>query len=316
MSEARPSLRRKTILDGKYQLVAPVGLGETATVWKALVLGAAGFQRTVAVKRILPQYRDDADYMEMFVAEAKTGAQLAHQNIVQVYDFCGSAEKGYFLVMDWVEGCSLGALIDWHGDKATPWEEMTFAVAASLNGLADAHEHTDEDGEARPIIHRDFCPNNILLGVRGEVKISDFGLAVGENRNLDPNAPAVLRGNPLYAAPELFVGVEPNEATDVYAAGIVLWEALAGRRAFSGEKDEILKAILKGDLPAISEIRGDLPPALVDIVTRATATDPDSRPPSAWDMADELFVMLRNDAAPYLKPRLGIQVRKYRTRDA
>lgn len=302
------------MLDGKYELVAPVGVGGMASVWRAVARGAAGFRRTVAVKRILREFRDDEYYTQMFVEEARVGSELTHHNLVSVYDLCGSAEQGYFLVMEWVEGCGLGGLIKACRPDPTPWDEMTFAIASALNGLAAAHDRMDEAGNPRPIIHRDVSPGNILVSVRGEVKLSDFGIAKAEDRRaVAPTLPGVVKGKPSYMAPEVLRESTPNEASDIYSMGVTLWEALAGCKLFSKPSElELLRAVIDGEVTPITDVRDDLPAALVDLVGRSLATAPEDRFASASDFADELFAVLNREQRKYLKARLGERVRASR----
>ena len=303
----------KTLLDGKYEIVAPVGMGGMASVWRAVAHGAAGFSRPVAVKRILPKHRDDDEYVAMFVEEARVGSELVHQNLVQVYDLCGSRDEGYFLVMEWVEGCALGTLARSCVPELPPWQEMCFAVGSALNGLAIAHDRLDVQGNPSPIIHRDVSPGNILINIRGEAKLGDFGLAKADDRELvNPTLPGMVKGKPGYMAPEVLHEAAPNVASDIYAMGVTLWEALTGKRLFghSAQFDR-LKAIVQGDVTPLSEHRDDLPPRLLALLDSALTMEPDQRPGSATDFADELFSALRENGGRYLQARLAERVRTY-----
>ena len=303
----------KTILDGKYELIAPVGMGGMASVWRALTRGAAGFSRNVAVKRILPKHRNDEYYVQMFVEEARVGSELVHQNLVQVYDFCGSREQGYFLVMEWVDGCSLEALVRSYAPEHTPWDELSFVVASALNGLAAAHDRMDESGNPRPIIHRDVSPGNILVNIRGEAKLGDFGLAKAQDRKGMPTLPGMLKGKPSYLAPEVLREQKPDVASDIYAMGVTLWEALASRKLYSSEGEfDMIRSIVAGSYTPIDELRDDLPSELVELIHRAISTDPQLRPGSASDFADELFALLDRSQRKYLKARLAEHVRSLR----
>ncbi len=301
------------MLDGKYEIVCPVGMGGMASVWRAIAHGAAGFARPVAVKRILPKHRDDDEYVAMFVEEARVGSELVHQNLVQVYDLCGSRELGYVPVMEWVEGCGLGTIARSCAPEPPPWQEMCFAVGSALNGLAVAHDRLDDAGNPSPIIHRDVSPGNILVSVRGEAKLGDFGLAKAEDRQLvNPTMPGMVKGKPGYMAPEILREGKPDAASDIYSMGVTLWEVLTGRRLFghSAQFDR-LKAIVKGDITPLTEYREDLPPRLISLVERSLSLEPGDRPSSATDFADELFSVLREAQGRYLKARLAERVRAY-----
>src|SRR5687767_6279813 len=154
-----------------------------ATVYKAMIRGAAGFQRSVAIKHIKPEYRAIKNYIDMFIEEARVGAELAHPNIVQVHDFL-AASGSYYLVMEWVEGVDLAGLIKYYRDNGqlVPWPLAVAIGIGTLRGLAAAHGRIAPNGQAAPVIHRDISPHNVLLGVNGVVKLSDFGLAKARDR--------------------------------------------------------------------------------------------------------------------------------------
>jgi len=166
-----------------------------ATVYKAVVRGAAGFQRPVAIKHIKPEYRAIKNYIDMFIEEARVGAELAHPNIVQVHDFCTQAGS-YYLVMEWVEGVDLGALIKFYRDNGqlVPWPLAVAIGIGTLRGLGAAHERIAPDGQPAPVIHRDISPHNVLVGINGVVKLSDFGLAKARDRAASMTAPGTVKG--------------------------------------------------------------------------------------------------------------------------
>src|SRR5439155_1359905 len=184
---------------GKYQLVSVAGEGGMATVYKAVQKGAAGFQRTVAIKHIKPEFRAIKNYVDMFIEEARVGSELAHPNIVQVHDFL--AEGGsYYLVMEWVEGIDLGHFVRLHREagQQVQWPLAIAVGIGTLRGLAAAHNRTAPDGSPSPVIHRDVSPHNILLGVNGVVKLSDFGLARARDRVASMTAPGTVKGKLSY----------------------------------------------------------------------------------------------------------------------
>ena len=201
------------LIDGKYQLVSLAGEGGMALVYKAVVRGAAGFQRTVAVKHIKPEYRALKNYIDMFIEEARVGSELAHPNIVQVHDFCSEAGS-YYLIMEWVEGIDLGALIKVNRDavRDVPWPVAAIIAIGTLRGLGAAHDRVAPDGTPAPVIHRDVSPHNVLLGLNGAVKLSDFGLARARDRAASLTAPGTVKGKLSYLAPEVTFG-KPKRAS-------------------------------------------------------------------------------------------------------
>ena len=277
-------------LDGKYQLVSVAGEGGMATVYKAMIRGAAGFQRAVAVKHIRPEFRALKNYIDMFVEEARVGSELAHPNIVQVHDFC-AFEGQYFLIMEWVEGIDLGAFIKFYRDQGTyvPWPLVVAIGIGTLRGLGAAHDRVAADGPPAPVIHRDISPHNVLLGTNGVVKLSDFGLAKARDRIASHTAPGTVKGKLSYLAPEVAFGKPNSVQSDLFGVGNVLWEALTGERLFDGKTDvEIFKKIRSCQVPPVTNYRGDVPAALNAVLDMALAADPGNR----FHSADEFAVAL------------------------
>ena len=282
-------------IDGKYQLVSIAGEGGMATVYKAVVRGAAGFQRTVAVKHIKPEYRALKNYIDMFIEEARVGSELAHPNIVQVFDFVSEAGS-YYLVMEWVEGIDLGAFIKAYRDKgkAVAWPLAVAIGIGTLRGLGAAHDRVAPNGTPAPVIHRDVSPHNVLLGVNGVVKLSDFGLARARDRAASLTAPGTVKGKLSYLAPEVTYGKPNTVQSDLFGAGSVVWEALAGERLFDGKNDiEIFKKIRACQIPSIQEKRPDVPAALAAVLDTALQADPANRYATAEEFAHALGQVMK-----------------------
>ena len=278
------------LIDGKYQLVSLAGEGGMASVYKAVVRGAAGFQRTVAVKHIKPEFRALKNYIDMFIEEARVGSELAHPNIVQVHDFCSEAGS-YYLIMEWVEGVDLGALIKVYRDNVrdVPWPVVVTIGIGTLRGLGAAHDRIAPDGTASPVIHRDVSPHNVLLGLNGAVKLSDFGLARARDRAASLTAPGTVKGKLSYLAPEVTFGKPNTVQSDLFGVGSVLWEALTGDRLFDGKNDiEIFKKIRACKIPSIQTRRKDVPIALATVLEVALAADPANRYATADEFAHAL----------------------------
>ena len=305
------------LIDGKYQLLEIAGEGGMATVYKAVQRGAAGFQRTVAIKHIKPEYRALKNYIDMFIEEARVGSELAHPNIVQVHDFV-SQNQSYYLVMEWVEGIDLGAFIRVNREAGTPisWQ---FAVAmgiGTLRGLGAAHTRIGPDGAPAPVIHRDVSPHNVLLGVNGVVKLSDFGLAKARDRIASLTAPGTVKGKLSYLAPEVTFGRANNAQSDLFGVGNVIWESLAGERLFDGKTDvEIFKKIRACKVPPIAELRPDVPHALAAVLDLALAPDPANRYASAAEFAAALSQVMKQAVGLDPVTALGTAVREARMRD-
>jgi len=284
------------LIAGRYQLIESAGEGGMASVYRAIMHGAAGFARPVAVKKIKRGYRSDQHYIAMFVEEARVGSELAHPNIVQVLDFCVDTAGDYYLVMEWVEGLDLGSFVKaFTGyDQPTHWPLMVAVGIGALRGLAAAHERRRVDGTAAPVIHRDVSPHNILLGINGSVKLTDFGLARARDRSVSLTAPGTVKGKISYLAPEVAWGKTATPLSDIFTMGVVMWEILAGKKLFDSQSDlETFARIRNADVPPLADERPDLPSALVEAVHKATEKEPKDRFRSARDMAMALSECLR-----------------------
>jgi serine/threonine-protein kinase len=283
------------VIDGKYELVEIAGSGGMATVWRATQRGAAGFQRTVAIKRIKEEVALDPAFRDMFVEEARVSAELVHPNIVQIYDFAVS-EGRYYLVLEWVEGLPLSRYLNTLNELGNlpPWHLIAGIAIEAAKGLSAAHERLDDYGNPSPIFHRDVTPQNILLGGNGTVKLTDFGLARATDR-ARMTAPDIIKGKVGYLAPEMTQQKSANARTDIYALGVVLWQALTGRKLFEGKDDiEIFIAASRGEIPPVLEVRPDVPHRFAAIVERALARDPNDRFQNALQMHRVIARLLRD----------------------
>ncbi|MEZ4339170.1 MAG: serine/threonine-protein kinase [Sandaracinaceae bacterium] len=312
MSRDRPG----KIIAGRYELLEPAGEGGMAVVWRAKLIGAGKFARPVAVKRIHAAKGTDNHFVKLFEEEARVGAGLQHPNIVQIIDFGVDDVGDYFLVMEWIEG------IDFHhwvrsfprGMELTPWPIVTAIGVEVCRGLGAAHERHTEEGELSPIFHRDVSPSNILLGTNGTVKVTDFGLARAMDR-ASMTRPNVIKGKLAYCAPELITGAKASAHSDLFAVGVVLWEALAQQRLFTGKNDlEILLSVRKGEVQRLDELRSDLPAALVEAIHTALEPEPANRFESARAMARALSAILHQHPEPVDAEPLGRSVRGARER--
>lgn len=311
------SERAGTVVDGKYELIEKVGEGGMAVVWRAVMRGAAGFSRPVAVKKIKHEFRASDRYIRMFVEEARVGSELAHPNIVQVIDFCTDKAGAYYLVMEWVDGLDLAAFVNSFaraGDKA-PWPLVVAIGVGALRGLAAAHERRRSDGKPAPVIHRDVSPHNILLAGNGIVKLTDFGLARARDRIDSLTAPGTVKGKIGYWSPEIANGGEADVRSDLFAMGVVLWESLAAERLFTGDTDvDVFRKIVACNVKPLSERRNDLPPRLTALLAEALDADPSRRFDSARDMAQQLADVLKKAATGDAHNALAEEVNRARHR--
>jgi serine/threonine-protein kinase len=257
-----------------------------ATVHVGRLLGPQGFARRVAIKRLHPQLAENEEIASMFAAEARMSARVVHANVVPVLDVV-SADKELLLVMEYVHGESLSRLLSSARKTGTPVPIaiVVTILAEALHGLHAAHEATGEDGAPLRLVHRDVSPQNILVGADGVTRVVDFGIAkaVGQG-TITRDGP--LRGKIPYMAPEQLLRRAIDRRIDVYAAGVVLWEALAGRRLFEGDDEPTLFGkVLEDPVPPPSTHNAAISRELDDITARALDRDPDRRFPDARAMA-------------------------------
>lgn len=308
-----PPDRPGTILAGKYELIRVAGQGGMAQVWRARIRGDSS-ARFVAVKRMLVDADRAEQFEELFLEEARVGLQLRHPNVVGVIDFGASQEEGYFLVMEWVEGVDLlDFMRAFHTDRRhLPWQAVAAIGHGAAMGLMGAHERKGADGSRQPVIHRDLTPGNILVGIDGSVKITDFGLARAMDRG-NMTMPNTIKGKLSYTAPEVAEGQRATERSDIFSLGVTLWETLAGCKLFVGKSNfEVIEAILSWNVRRLAPLRPDIPANLVETVERAIARHPADRFASARLMASALHNVLRAD--PVSAARLGATVMAARDR--
>jgi serine/threonine protein kinase len=301
-----------TILAGKYQLLSPIGEGGMASVWRARTLGASGFSRKVAIKRVLSSLSRMKGFAEMFLEEARVVADLQHPNIVQVHDFDKDADGNYFIVLEWVDGIDLRQYVRAHEriQSPTTWHLVTAIGIEVLRALGAAHGRIDESGRPVPVFHRDINPANILLGLNGITKLADFGLAKAMDRG-SMTDPGIVKGKVSYLAPELVAGKQANAKSDLYAVGIVLWESLTQKRLFYGKSlPATAMMVLEGQVPRLETERSDLPSELCEVVHTALAKDPDDRFDSALEFLRALAAILRTHPEPTDASPLAWSVRR------
>ncbi len=260
-----------------------------AEVFLGEALSMQGFKKQVAIKRVLPHLAQNKSFIRMFLDEARLGARLNHANIVTVFDI-GAADNTYFIVMEFVDGANLKALLETLRKlrrRPEPKEIMYIAMEI-CRGLSHAHDLRDENGTLLNIVHRDISPPNILLTKGGEVKVTDFGLAKATTQ-LEKTDPGVVKGKFSYLSPEAAMSKEVDARADLFAVGIVIWEALAGRRLFLGESDyETVKKVQRAEVPKLSEVSVVVDSALQVFLDKAMARDRDERFSSAREMGDAI----------------------------
>ncbi|MCA9711238.1 MAG: serine/threonine protein kinase, partial [Myxococcales bacterium] len=273
---------------GRYHLLRRLAIGGMAELHLACAEGVAGFQKVVVLKRVLPHLAADADFVQLFLNEARLAANLDHPNLVQVMDI-GEAEGEYFYVMEYVHGRNARELLAEAANRGgLPLPVALTVVVAAASGLHHAHERCDLDGRPLGLVHRDVSPSNVLVSYDGAVKVTDFGIAKASARTAETIGGA-MKGKIGYMSPEQCRGEAVDRRSDVFALGILLYELTTTERLFFGESDfAVLNRVVQGRFdPPSSRVPG-YPPALERIVLRALAGDPAQRTPTAEALLREL----------------------------
>lgn len=277
------------LLAGRYWLDDEIGSGGMATVHLGRMVGPGGFSRTVAIKRLHPHLANDAALGTTLLDEARLAARVQHPCVVSALDVVAS-DGELFLIMDYVVGESLAHLVRRAaGDGGRMPVPVALGIMTSvLGGLHAAHEARSERDEPLALVHRDVSPQNVIVGSDGIARLLDFGIAKAAYR-LNSTRDGQLKGKLRYMAPEQLHAAKVDRRTDIYAASVVLWEALTGKDLFSSlDAEPLVREILQGDVPAPSQFVAGLPPGLDDVVLRGLARDPESRFSTAMEMIEAL----------------------------
>jgi serine/threonine protein kinase len=273
---------------GPYELLDRLGTGGMAETFVAVRRGRAGFEQRVCLKRILPAFEADPEFVDMFLREARLSALLHHGHIARVLDF-GVADGKHYLTLELVEGADLRALLRYLRRRAERLDPGLVGYLAQVLGNALEFAHcADSEGTPAGIVHRDLSPSNVLLSRAGEVKLTDFGIAKAMNRPGSVQSQA-LKGKVPYMAPEYALGRLCSARSDLFSLGVLLYECLAGRRPFDGDKDlETLDRARTGARPPLAELAPKAPTALVTVVESLLEPDPEDRPANAAEFLDAL----------------------------
>jgi serine/threonine protein kinase len=284
---------------GPYRLVRKIAVGGMAEVFKAKRSGVEGFEKVVAVKRILPHLSDNKEFVEMFIDEAKMVAGLTHPNIVQISDL-GKLEKSYYIAMEYVHGRDLRTILRRAKDRGLrlPLDLTVLIVSKVCSALEFAHRKKDERGRPMLIVHRDISPQNILISFEGEVKLTDFGIAKAATKARITDAGA-LRGKLLYMSPEQAWGKPMDRRSDVFSLGIVFYEMVTDQKPFLGSSEmSILEMVRECRVAPPSDVNPRIPEKLEKVVMTALERDPDHRYQDAAEMYRDLDRVLHERQPP------------------
>jgi len=280
----------------RYELIGEIASGGMATVYLARLGGVGGFQRFVAIKRLHPHLEAEPEFVGMFLDEARLAAGIHHPHVVPILEV-GTTPSGYYLVMEYVEGDTLARVVARALSSQPPPDAAASGVPRpilmrilldALAGLHAAHELTDGSGQLLGLIHRDVSPQNILVGVDGSSRITDFGVARATAR-LSSTRAGKLKGKLAYMSPEQTKGTNTDRRGDLFAMGVILWEVLAGQRLFKADSEAAtLSRLLIEPIPPPSRLASSVPRGFDEVAAKALQRDPDARYQTAADMADAI----------------------------
>ncbi len=276
----------------KLQIIRRLGQGGMAEVFLAKQVGVKGFEKFVVMKKILPQFAENAEFVDMLFAEARANARLTHPNVVQTFDV-GMNDGVAYILMEYVRGPDLKKLMNELRRKglALPLEHALRIVAETAAGLHYAHSYVDPAGVPHPVVHRDVSPHNVLISLDGAIKLSDFGIAKVQGE--ENTQAGVLKGKISYISPEAASGRALDARNDVFALGVVLFELLTGTLPFKRDHDAAtLNAIVREPAPVPSHLKPTIPQDVSDLILRALVKDPARRTPSASAMREEIEAVM------------------------
>ncbi len=271
---------------GRYEVIARVGRGGMGTVYLARAVGEGGFHRLFILKVLHEHLGSDPNFLEMMQREARLAARLHHPNVVSIVDV-GTQGDCFYIVMDYVEGCTLADLLNHHVSHR-PARVIVPVLLDALSGLQAAHDMVDDEGRALSLVHRDISPENLLIGVDGHCRLIDFGIAQARGA-VQTTQPGEIRGKPAYMSPEQVTGQAVDLRSDLFSAGVVLYNALTGRRLFDGASHHAtMYNILKRVIPPPSRVGLRPPPCFDAVCLQALQRDPERRFQSALEMSEAL----------------------------
>jgi serine/threonine protein kinase len=279
-------------LGEKYVLLDLIGTGGMAEVYRGKLLGEKGFQKSIVIKKLLPQVAQDKEIVELFIGEARLAALLQHENIAATYDF-GELDNNYFLAMEYLFGKDLYAVIQRGREHKKPLElRHALMIAAKIcEGMDYAHSLKDLQNNPLNIIHRDLTPQNIFITYDGKVKVIDFGVAKAEMLDTKTRA-GVVKGKVSYMSPEQISGAVIDSRSDIFSIGILLYEMISKRRMYEGDMATLIRKSITVEYEHLETIIQDLPPKLYAILDKALSSNLESRYQSCAEMQTDIENLL------------------------
>jgi serine/threonine protein kinase len=272
----------------RYELIAEIASGGMGVVLLGRIAGAGGFERLFAIKMMHPHLTEEPQFVAMLLDEARLAAKIHHPNVVATVDVC-AAGSSYCLVMDYVNGFQLLDILDHPQIPAQKRIRVVLrALVDVMSGLEAAHNLRGDDGLPLGIVHRDVSPQNVLIGLDGVARLTDFGIALAASR-ISASRPGMIKGKPGYMAPEQARAGKVDRRADLWALGVMLWEAVAGRRLFVADTEAaIVLKVIEEPIPPLHQVLPGTPPEIDAICSRALQRDPNQRYASAREMAADI----------------------------
>lgn len=275
--------------ENRFRIVREIARGGMGIVYEAIQVGAEGFEKRVALKVILGELTADREFVDMFIGEAKLVADLVHENIVQIYQL-GAVQGGYYMSLEFIDGVTLEDFVLRHQEvgRALPLELCVFIIARVCRALEYAHTKVDPEGNLLGIVHRDVSPGNVMMTYGGVVKLTDFGIAKARHLTRDQEG-EILLGKARYMSPEQAQFKATDRRSDVFSAGILLYELLTGEPLFEGQDTIVtLESVVSRELPPLARVARGVPETVCKIVDKALQRDVRRRYQSAGAMGFDL----------------------------
>jgi serine/threonine-protein kinase len=298
---------RRTRQLGRYHVTERIAFGGMAEIFRGFTFEADGYRRDVAIKKVLPHFAEDRQFIDMLTDEFRLVSCLRHPNIAEVYELA-KVDDSILIAMEFVDGKDLRSVVEREkalGGGLLEMDDSVYVVARALDGLHHAHTARDHDGHPLLLVHRDFSPSNLLVAYDGNVKICDFGIAKASHNKVQTKT-GIIKGKVKYMSPEQAFGRKLDGRSDVFSAGSVLYELLCGQAAFQAATEVDLIFAVRDALPRpIREVEPRVPEALAAIVERAMVRSRSGRYQSALEFRDALLAWLAHAAPQYRRTKLA-----------
>ena len=302
---------RKTRRLGRYHLMERIAYGGMAEIFRGFTHNREGFRRDVAIKKLLPHYVEDKQFIDMLTDEFKLVSLLRHPNIAEVYEL-NELEDTLLIAMEYVDGKDLRSVVEKARESSLTlqFDDIVYILARALDGLHHAHVARDSQGQPLRIVHRDFSPSNILIGYDGTVKICDFGIAKATHNQVQTKT-GIIKGKVKYMSPEQAFGRKLDWRSDIFSAGSVLYELCTGSAPFQAPNEiDLIFAVRDADATPVREVNPHVPSALASIIERAMTRSRSGRYQTSRDFRDALLNFLRSHNPSYRRTRLSRFLKK------